>query len=106
MEMQRTVGQLCEAVNSLKDQSKSSDGKLDEHAKTNTSKFDEVLKEIRAVALDVNGAKASVKTLLWVLSIVGGLLGISLGAYLQGKFSSGYQQPPHSQTSTLPSATR
>ena len=43
MEMQRTVGQLSEAVTLLKDQSKIHDGKLDEHAKTNTLKFDEGL---------------------------------------------------------------
>ena len=85
MEMQKTVGQLCEAVASLKDQSRDHDRKLEESTRVSDRRFDDVLKEVRSVGMDVHAAKASVKTLLWVMGIVGPLLGIIVGAYLTGK---------------------
>jgi hypothetical protein len=72
----RELGHLTEAVNGLKEQAKDRD-----------KKHDELVKEIRAVALDVHGAKAAGKALLWVMSIVGAILGICAGAYLQAQFS-------------------
>ena len=66
MEMQKSVGQLCEAVGSLKDQAREHDKKLD------------------AVAKDVHGAKVAGKALLWVVGVVGALIGILLAAYVKG----------------------
>jgi hypothetical protein len=76
----RELGHLAEAVNGLKEQSKDRD-----------KKHDELVKEIRAVALDVHGAKAAGKALLWVVSIIGAILGICAGAYLQAQFPN---RPP------------
>src|ERR1035441_5770978 len=76
MHMQETVGKLVEAVESLKDQSKERDRKLDD-----------IVSEIHSLGKDVHAAKAIGRTLLWVIGAVGALLGIVIGAYLQGRFS-------------------
>ena len=92
MHMQETIGGLVEAVESLKDQSKERDRKLDE-----------IVKEIHSVGRDVHAAKAIGRTLLWVIGAVGALLGTVIGACLQGRFS---RPPvdPHPQTLSAPSS--
>jgi hypothetical protein len=65
MAMQGTLGKLTEAVDSLK-----------EHSKKNNDKLDEV-------RMDVHAAKAGAKTLLWIVGIVGTLLGLFLAAYFR-----------------------
>lgn len=69
--IQHELGKLAEAVNSLKEQSKEQGKKLDD------------------VRMDVHGAKAAVKTLLWVVGLVGTLLGLLIAAYLRQLFSGG-----------------
>ena len=68
--MQGTLGRLTEAVDALKDQSKKTSEKLDD------------------VRMDVHAAKAGAKTLLWVVGLVGTLLGIVLAAYFRKIFGS------------------
>jgi hypothetical protein len=67
--IQHTLGRLTEAVESLKAQSK-------EHSD-----------EIKAIGKDVYAAKAVGRTLLWVVGVVGTLLGIVLAAYFRQLFS-------------------
>jgi hypothetical protein len=86
----REIGKLNEAVNGLKEQSKDRE-----------KKHDELVREIRAVALDVHGAKSAGKALLWVMSILGAFIGICAGAYLQARFAkralppTAISQPSH-----------
>jgi hypothetical protein len=79
----RELGQLTEAVNGLKEQAKDRD-----------KKHEDLVKEIRAVAFDVHGAKTAGKALLWVLSIIGTIIGICAGAYLEAQFSKPAPSPP------------
>jgi len=67
--IQNALGKLTEAVDALKEQSKDHGKKIDE------------------VRMDVHGAKAVFKTLLWVVGVVGTLLGIILSAYFRQLFS-------------------
>ena len=69
MGMQKALGELTEAVNGLKEQSK-------EHGR-----------ELRVATQDIHTAKVLGKTLLWAVGIVGALLGIFLTAYLKKLFS-------------------
>lgn len=69
--IQHELGKLTEAVNSLKEQSKETGKKLDD------------------VRMDVHAAKAAGKTLLWVVGIVGTLLGLFLAAYFRQILSGG-----------------
>lgn len=71
MEVQRAVGALTQAISTLTEQSKEQGKKLDE------------------VRMDVHAAKAAGKTLLWVVGIVGTLLGLFLAAYFRQILSSG-----------------
>jgi hypothetical protein len=91
MHMQEAVGKLTEAVNSLKDQGKDRDRKLDD-----------LSRDVRAVAMDVHAAKAAGRTLLWVIGVVGTLLGIGVGAYFQGVFA----RPQTPSQISAPSAQR
>jgi hypothetical protein len=68
--IQHQLGRLTEAVDSLKEQSKKTGEKLDE------------------VRMDVHAAKAGGKALLWVVGIVGTLLGIVLAAYFRKLFGT------------------
>jgi hypothetical protein len=63
--IQNQLGMLTEAVNSLKEQSKETSKKLDD------------------VRMDVHAAKAAGKALLWIVGIVGTLLGLFLAAYFR-----------------------
>jgi hypothetical protein len=76
--MQATLGGLKEAVDSLKDQSK-------EHGK-----------ELKEIGKDVHAAKVLVKALLWIVGVVGALIGIVFGAYMREQFSkpSSPSSPP------------
>jgi hypothetical protein len=69
MNMQTAMGRLQEAVESLKDQSK------------------EQGKEIRDIAKDIHAAKVTGKVLLWVVGVVGALLGIFIAAYARQVFA-------------------
>jgi len=93
MHMQEAVGKLTEAVNSLKDQVKDRDRKLDD-----------LSKDIRAVAMDMHAAKAAGKTLLWVMSVIGTLLGIGIGAYVRGRVVA--PQSPTQISAPAPAAQR
>jgi hypothetical protein len=74
--IQHQLGALTEAVNSLKDQTKEQGKKLDD------------------VRMDVHAAKAGGKTLLWVVGIVGTLLGLFLAAYFRQLISGGGKPSP------------
>ena len=63
--IQHELGKLTEAVNSLKEQSKDQGKKLDE------------------VRMDVHAAKSAGKALLWIVGVVGTLLGLFLAAYFR-----------------------
>jgi hypothetical protein len=68
--IQHQLGRLTEAVDSLKEQSKKTSEKLDD------------------VRMDVHAAKAGAKTLLWVVGLVGALIGVVLAAYFRKLFST------------------
>jgi hypothetical protein len=70
MGMQATLGKLTEAVNALKEQSK-------DHGK-----------ELKEIGKDVHAAKVAGKTLLWIVGIVGTLLGIILAAWFRKLFGA------------------
>lgn len=74
--IQHSLGKLTEAIENLKDQAKERD-----------RKFEDLCKEVQAVGRDVHGAKVAGKALLWVVSVVGALIGIVLGTYLREQFS-------------------
>jgi hypothetical protein len=66
--IQKEIGGLIEAVNSLKEQSR-------EHGK-----------ELRDLSKDFHAVKVTGKTLLWLIGIVGTILGIFLAAYARQLF--------------------
>ena len=70
MGMQATLGQLTEAINGLKEQSKSQG------------------QDLKAIGLDVHAGKILLKVLLWVVGLAGALLGIALTAFMK-KWLSG-----------------
>src|SRR5579862_8001398 len=69
--IQHQLGKLTEAVDSLKKQSTEHGTKLDD------------------VRMDVHGAKSAAKALLWVVGVVGALLGLILAAYFRYLFGTG-----------------
>jgi phosphotransferase system glucose/maltose/N-acetylglucosamine-specific IIC component len=68
--IQKEIGGLIEAVNSLKEQSK-------EHGK-----------ELKDLSKDFHAVKVTGKTLLWLIGIVGAILGIFLTAYARQLFGA------------------
>jgi hypothetical protein len=74
--IQNQLGRLTEAINSLKEQTKEQSKKLDD------------------VRMDVHGAKAAGKTLLWVVGVVGTLLGLFLAAYFRQLLSGAGKASP------------
>src|ERR1700733_15632807 len=71
MEVQRAVGALTQAISTLTEQSKEQGKKIDD------------------VRMDMHAAKAAGKTLLWIVWIVGTLLGIFLSAYFRQVIGNG-----------------
>ncbi len=92
MHMQESIGTLVEAVNSLKDQAKDRDRKLEDLAK-----------EIRGVGKDVHSAKVAGKTLLWVFGVVWTVFAVVLAAYLRTEFGKISATESRQQTITAPS---
>lgn len=68
MGMQLSMGKLIEAVDTLKERSK------------------EQSEDLKKVVSAVDTAKGAVKALLWVVGVVGALLGIILGAFVRQLF--------------------
>jgi|SRR5438034_3457327 len=100
MEMQKTVGQLCEAVSSLKEQSREHDRKLDSIVKDHNQKLDGIAAEVRAVGGQIRDARVVGKTLLWVVGVVWTVCAIVLAAYLRAEFSKRPALDPSSKTGT------
>ena len=71
MEMQKAVGQLCEAVNSLKDQGKERDRKLDDLAK-----------EVRDVSKDVHAAKVTISVVGALILLIAGFIAWMVNTYI------------------------
>lgn len=77
MRMQATLGQLTEAVKTLQDQTKS----LQEQSKDHS-------RELKEISKDLHAAKVTGKALLWVIGVVGALIGLVLSAYFRKLFGS------------------
>lgn len=70
--IQHELGKLTEATGALKEQVK-------EHGR----KIDEASKKLDEVRMDIHGAKTGAKVLVWVIGIVGALLGMFLAAFFR-----------------------
>jgi len=68
-EVQRSLGRLEQAVNSLTELTK-------EHGK-----------DLKQMGMDLHAAKVTGKALLWVVGVVGAILGIILTGFVQQYFS-------------------
>jgi len=90
--IQNALGRLTEAVESLKEQSKEHGKELREQGgelkeiKEQVKELREQRKELSEIGKDVYAAKAVGRTLLWVVGVVGTLLGIILAAYFRQLF--------------------
>lgn len=67
----------------------SSLGKLTEAVETLKKQIEDHGKKIDDVRMDVHAAKAVFRTLLWVVGVVGTLLGLFLSAYFRQVLSGG-----------------
>lgn len=73
--VQRELGQLTEAIKSLREQSKENNQKIDQ------------------LRMDMHAAKTLWKVIVWQVGIVGAILGILLTAYARTIFGLGVSHP-------------